>query len=80
MIEYLSVFVSGLFLEGTAVFWTHYSERNNAIMAAIFSSIQALALVFGIGESVYNSELIPWFVLGYGSGSYFSIKLKSYLN
>lgn len=78
--EYLTAFLAGLFLEGTAVFWTHYSERGKALIAASFSSAQALALVLGIGESVHDLKRAPFFVLGYGAGSYVAIKLKTRLS
>jgi hypothetical protein len=77
MVEYFATFIAGLFLEGTAVFWTHYSERGRALIAASFSSVQALALVLGIGESVHDLKRAPFFVLGYGVGSYAAIKLKT---
>lgn len=77
MTEYLATFGAGLFLEGTAVFWTHYSERGKAAIAALFSGVQALALVFGIGESVHAPKLAPFFVLGYAGGSYVAIKIKA---
>jgi hypothetical protein len=77
MTEYLATFGAGLFLEGTAVFWTHYSEREKAAIAALFSGVQALALVFGIGESVHAPKLAPFFVLGYAGGSYVAIKIKA---
>jgi hypothetical protein len=76
VIEYLATLGAGLFLEGTAVFWTHYSERGNAAVAALFSGVQAIALVFGVGESVQNSKHAPFFVLGYAGGSYLAIKIK----
>lgn len=76
MIEYLATLGAGLFLEGTAVFWTHYSERGNAAIAALFSGVQAIALVFGVGESVHDPKHAPFFVLGYASGSYLAIKIK----
>jgi hypothetical protein len=79
MVEYLTTFLAGLFLEGTAVFWTHYSERGRALIAASLSGGQALALVLGIGESVRDLRLAPFFVLGYGTGSYVAVKLKERL-
>ena len=77
MTNYLATFAAGIFLEGTAVFWTHYSERGKAAIAAMFSGIQALALVFGVGESVHDPKLAPFFVLGYAGGSYIAIKIKA---
>ncbi len=38
MVEYLTTFLAGLFLEGTAVFWTHYLERGRALIAASLST------------------------------------------
>jgi hypothetical protein len=79
MNNYIATFAAGIFLEGTAVFWTHYSERGKAMIAALFSGIQALALVFGIGESIHTPKLSPFFILGYAGGSYIAIKIKSCL-
>ena len=77
--DIITTFLSGLFLEGTAVFWTHYSERGKAITAATFSGMQALALVCGINETVHDWRLAHSFIIGYAMGSYLAIKLKSFL-
>jgi hypothetical protein len=76
MLEIFAILGSGLLYESTSVFWTHYSERGNATGAAICSGIQALALVFGVGESVSDWHLAPYFVLGYALGSFLAVKVK----
>jgi len=78
MTDYLATFAAGIFLEGTAVFWTHYSERGKAAIAALFSDVQALALVFGVDESVHAPTLAPFFIAGYARGSYIAIKIKAH--
>ena len=77
MTNYFATFAAGVFLEGTAVFWTHYSERGKAAIASMFSGVQALALVLGVGESVHEPRSAPCFILGYAAGSYAAIKIKT---
>lgn len=76
MLEIIAILGSGLLYESTSVFWTHYSERGNAIGAAVCSGIQAIALVFGIGESVHDWHLAPLFIVGYALGTFLAVKVK----
>lgn len=76
MLEIIAIIGSGLLFESTSVFWTHYSERGNAIGAATCSAIQAGALVFGVGESVQDWRMAPLFIIGYAAGSFFAVKVK----
>ncbi|HEY8097914.1 MAG TPA: hypothetical protein VIE65_17795 [Methylobacter sp.] len=75
--DFIGVFISGFFYEWTSVYWTHYSEKNQAFKAGLASAAQALTLIFGVGESIHNWKHIPFFVLGYATGSYSAVKVKS---
>ena len=76
MTEYITTFLAGLCIEGTAGVWTHYTARGKAVLAGLLSSFQALAVVLGVGQSVRDWHYAPAFVLGYGMGSYLAIKAK----
>jgi len=76
MLEIFAALGSGLLFESTSVFWTHYSERGNAVGAGVCSGIQAVALVLGVGESVHDWHLAPWFIVGYALGSFIAVKVK----
>jgi len=78
MTEYITTFLAGLCIEGTAVFWTHYTERGKAVISGALSSLQALAVVLGVGQSVRDWHYAPAFILGYGMGSYLAIKSKTW--
>lgn len=62
-----ATFLAGLFVDGTAVFWVHYSERGRALPTAFFAGLQATAQVVGIGESVQDWRAAPFFVAGYAA-------------
>lgn len=78
MIALLLAFGSGFANEAMAVLWVHAAERGWPIRTAICSVVQALALVVGIGESVHDWHVAPAFVLGYASGAYAMVWLKSH--
>jgi len=67
-------FVSGFLIECSCVFWVHYSERRQPAKTAFFSMIVGTAQVLGIGESIRD----PWsgiaFVVGYGAGTYLTVR------
>lgn len=70
-------FVAGMFVDGTAVFWVHYSERGKSLQTALFAAMQATAQVVGIGESVHDWRTGPFFVAGYALGAGLAVALKT---
>lgn len=67
-------FLCGFVIEAVAVFWTHFSERGRAWQAALFSVLQASAL---LSLSVCNTwPLRAAFVFGYALGSVVAVKVK----
>lgn len=76
---YLAAFIAGLVLDGTAVFWVHFSERGRALPTAAIAMLQAVAQVVGIGESVHDWHAGPVFVLGYGIGAGLAVRVKGLL-
>jgi hypothetical protein len=69
-------FASGAAIEATAIWWVHHSERRAWIKASLCSMLYGIAQVTGIGESIRNWHVAPWFVLGYGVGTAIAVKLK----
>jgi uncharacterized protein YebE (UPF0316 family) len=76
-------FICGAMYECCCVFWVHFSEKNKAWLAVIFSVMAAIVTLTGI-ESVVSAEQLARriffsaaYALGYGAGTYVSIKLKA---
>lgn len=72
----LATFLFGALYEAGCVAWVHYSERHQAGKAALVSSLLAAVQIAGVGESVHDIRMAPFFVVGYGVGSYVAVKLK----
>lgn len=79
LVDAVVAFVSGAAFEASCVAWVHYSEKNEAAKAAFVSMLIALANLAGVGESLHDLRVAPAFVLGYGLGTYATIKLKQRL-
>jgi hypothetical protein len=77
MLIHLLTFASGFANEATAVFWVHHAERGHAGRTGLCGAIQAVSLVFGVGESVHDWRYAPVFVLGYGLGAAVAVRLKA---
>jgi len=73
----LLVFLSGFTIECACVFWVHFSERHAAARTALCSLAIGTAQVYGYKESVLH-DFGPYFVLGYGVGTWSAIKGKSW--
>lgn len=69
-------FFGGAVFEAACVGWVHYAALNKAGMTSLFAMLCAAAQVAGIGESVHTLVAAPFFVLGYGAGTYGAVKLK----
>lgn len=72
----LIAFVTGAAFEIGCVFWVYYSEKNKAATASLWSMVNASMSVFGI-ESFLKSKLLALcYVLGYGFGTFWAVKIK----
>lgn len=69
----LVVFLGGAVYEAAAVAWVHYAERKSPTKAALFAMICATALVVGIGESVKDFWMAPYFIVGKGAGTFCAV-------
>ena len=69
-------FFGGAVYEAGCVGWVHYSERGRPGMTALFSMACATAQVAGIGESVHSLVAAPFFVAGFGTGTYLAVRIK----
>jgi hypothetical protein len=74
----LIAFVGGAVYEAGCVGWVHFSEKNRPVPTAIFSMLCAAAQVAGIGESVHTLAAAPFFVLGYGVGTFAAVAYKAH--
>jgi len=73
----LIALASGAAYEAACVGWVHNSERGRAFVTALFSMVVALCEVVGVGESIHDLRAAPFFVLGYGLGTFGAVKWKS---
>lgn len=73
----LVALVAGAAYEAACVGWVHFSERGRALPTAGFSMLAALAEVTGVLDSVRDIRVAPFFVLGYGVGTYAAVRWKS---
>ena len=70
-------FFAGLFVEAAAVFWTHFSERGRAFLAALCSAAMAVSVVLGVERSIRSVSSACLFVVGHALGSFIAVKIKS---
>lgn len=70
-------FLGGAAYESTCVYWVHYSERGRPALTAVFSMAAAAAQVAGIGTSIHDMWCAPFFVAGYGAGTFAAVAFKS---
>jgi len=70
---FIIALVSGAAFEGCSVFWVRLAIHGTPMQTALVSCVQALAQVLGIGESVRNWRVAPFFIAGYGIGSYLAM-------
>lgn len=73
-IAILLTFLAGFTIECACVFWVHFSERGAAARTAFFSMCIGSAQVLGIGESIHDPKAGVAFVLGYGVGTYVTVR------
>lgn len=69
-LPFVVAFASGAAYEACSVVWVHRATHGTPWQTAIVSGLQALAQVVGIGESVKNWRVAPFFVVGYALGAY----------
>lgn len=72
----LVVFACGALYEAACVGWVHHSERGRPISTACFSMLAATAEVSGVFNSVRDIRVAPFFILGYGVGTYCAVRWK----
>ena len=75
-IDCLVAFAGGAVYEAGCVGWVHFSERGLPMVTALFSMLCATAQVAGIGESVKSLVAAPFFVVGYGVGTFVAVECK----
>lgn len=69
--------MAGAFYESCCVMWAHYSTKESRpILSGLFSMLSATTQLIGIGEAIHDVKTAPFFILGYGIGSYLAVKIK----
>jgi hypothetical protein len=66
----LVAMASGAAYEACSVVFVHQATHGTPMHTALASGLQAAASVAGIGASVKDWRVAPFFVLGYALGSY----------
>lgn len=67
-------FFGGGFSEACCLFWVNASERGKAGRAAVFSMLYAIAIERGVGEAIHTHAGEIAFVLGFGFGTWASVR------
>ena len=68
--DFLVAFTSGCTYEACSVLWVHQATHGTPLRTAMWSGLQALMLVLGIGESVKDKRAGLFFIAGYAIGAY----------
>jgi hypothetical protein len=72
----LLALLCGALYEAACVGWVHFSERGKPLHTAVFSMFAAGAEVTGILDAAHDLRVAPFFVLGYGLGTYCAVRWK----
>lgn len=73
------VFACGAAYEACCVAFVHFAEREAAARTALFSVLAASAELSGILDSAQAHRLAPFFIVGYGTGTFAAVKVKRWL-
>jgi hypothetical protein len=77
IIDCVLAFFGGALYEASCVAWVHYSETGDAFRAALVSMLVAACTVVGVVESIRNIIAAPFFIFGYGIGTYIAVSFKN---
>ncbi len=69
-VDFLVAFTSGFLYEACSVLWVHQATNGTPLRTAMWSGLQALMLLLGIGESVRDKRASLFFIVGYAMGAY----------
>jgi len=72
-------FAGGFIYELASVMWVHYAEKRRAYATALVAMFVATAQVEGIGEAMHSNWIAPFFILGFGAGTFLGIKIKIWM-
>lgn len=76
IIDLAAASAGGFVLESSAVFWVHFSERNDRRRLTCVSALQATALALGITEAAHGWVSGAAFVVGYALGANVAVWFK----
>lgn len=74
----LLTFLTGAIFEAACVGWVHFSEKGKSLQSALFAVIIASSNIFGLGESIKDWRIAPFFILGYAFGTFMAVEIKSF--
>lgn len=80
IINCLIALIAGAVYDGCCVGWVHFSEKHMPYHTALFAMLLAAAQVAGVGESVHDIRVAPFFILGYGIGAFIAVSIKKRYN
>ena len=79
MAIFILTFVCGAAYECGCVFWVHHSEKGNVKPAVLWSCFNASVTVIGVESFLKSPIFVLAYVMGFGTGTYFAIRLKKRL-
>jgi hypothetical protein len=75
---FILTFVCGALYEITSANWLFSTERLKPVKASLWSMIQALVMLTGIGESIKDVRVAACFVCGYSIGSGLAVAIEKH--
>lgn len=79
IMQSLLVFICGLIYEAGCVVWVHAAEKDNVVVAVIFSCICATVTIIGV-EGFLKSKLNKLaYICGFGVGTAIAIGLRNWI-
>lgn len=73
----LLIFLCGAIYESACVGFVHFSERGRALPTALCSILAASVELTGIITSVRDWHRAPFFIAGYGCGTFVAVRWKA---
>lgn len=74
------VFLAGAAFELSYLGWIWASAQRRPLLSAALSVITGAISVYGISAVVTDRAVLPWLLLGYGVGSYGTVKISTLLS
>lgn len=76
MINCALIFMCGVFYEVTSTYWLFASQKLKPIHAGLWSLVQVIVMLTGIGESIRDLKSAVCFAVGYSLGSALGVSIE----